>query len=663
MKVKNTGLKYISIVVDTNRYEFAPNQEILFPDKQQPYVDQSILQYDDLVVISDNKTEGDKLVALIDQVNALPVSNSGVSTDLSNLSATTAVNSDLSPNALNSINLGTPSLPFKDAFLKSVNLSDGNTNPTMHLGYNKLIGDAGITFMTPDNMDDAPTNPITIRTGNTNGTSLAGDIVIGTGINVDHVNSHNFKSKVIVPDDTTLRVTNGVSNLDIRSASIESIGYPLSITTSILSITNSAFNIVSDAFNFVVSTITNSVDNFHLKPIGVVAPILKLWNESNTFSIGLDAKGALSDKVYTLPVNDGAAGNTLATDGNGNMSWVTPASGGSGASQSLNNLTTTAVNASIDPAVHNTVGLGTFAKMYSAIFGNVVHGNSFILENGNIALQGATTMPNGVSSTGTIKHGTNVNGVLGVVTADNTYSDNTKSSEITIQTGNKTAGSGSTGDISLITGSNSAATGSGSVKIKTGLSPSGVRGDITFDSYNFNVNSSLVDILAVANTMRTVSGSVHNSLATSSGAAYLQSSDSITSQSSSILLTPQGGRYNSPTGSGNVNQIIKSDASGLMVWENTFEYIGLTSVFSAVVSRPSVIKANVPAIGATVTLPSSTNAAGLFVAVSSNVASSSFTIATDNTTDTIDDASTSITVLAGQKFHLYYDGVSNWVKI
>ena len=63
---------------------------------------------------------------------------------------------------------------------------------------------------------------------------------------------------------------------------------------------------------------------------GVTAGKIQINNAANSQSIGIQAPTLASSYVLTLPTTDGGPTEVLSTDGNGVLSWVTNAGGGSG---------------------------------------------------------------------------------------------------------------------------------------------------------------------------------------------------------------------------------------------------------------------------------------------------------------------------------------------
>lgn len=135
---------------------------------------------------------------------------------------------------------------------------------------------------------------------------------------------------------------------------------------------------------------------------------------------------------------------------------------------SLNNLASTAVNADINPAVTGSVSLGTILKQYANIFGQYMKtGTLSILDfsNAEVAkLESYTaSSPSGSSAPSRL---IGITGNLLIQSANNATVDANATHNILIESGNKLAGTGSSGNINL----------------QTGTSVGGIRGNVSLDS-------------------------------------------------------------------------------------------------------------------------------------------------------------------------------------
>lgn len=92
-----------------------------------------------------------------------------------------------------------------------------------------------------------------------------------------------------------------------------------------------------------------------------------VWKADNSNKVSLKASNSQSaNYVLTLPVDDGAVGQILSTDGSGLLSWINPAAGGAGTVTSVSsaNLYLTVANATTTPAL--TLNVGTAANTVAA---------------------------------------------------------------------------------------------------------------------------------------------------------------------------------------------------------------------------------------------------------------------------------------------------------
>ncbi len=88
---------------------------------------------------------------------------------------------------------------------------------------------------------------------------------------------------------------------------------------------NADFEIYGDGQMFIGSTQTDMVQLF---PYGGNAPELQFADNDGSNYVGFKAPGTLAgNTTYILPAVDGGAGDTLSTDGAGNLSWAPPAGG------------------------------------------------------------------------------------------------------------------------------------------------------------------------------------------------------------------------------------------------------------------------------------------------------------------------------------------------
>lgn len=192
----------------------------------------------------------------------------------------------------------------------------------------------------------------------------------------------------------------------------------------------------------------------------VAATALRFYDNDNTNYAAIKSPATIgTNYTLTLPVDDGASGEILSTDGSGVLSWIAPSSG---ANTALSNLTSTSVNQSLNPSSSNSFSLGSAStNRWNTLYVSTIQGG--------VASQGYTLVNNATNATATSGPalfnpvpGNGTSARMSVFTADNANADAVASGNLYLQTGNKTAGTGNSGD----------------VEIRTGSSTGGLRGDI-----------------------------------------------------------------------------------------------------------------------------------------------------------------------------------------
>lgn len=160
-------------------------------------------------------------------------------------------------------------------------------------------------------------------------------------------------------------------------------------------------------------------------------------------------------------VAPGTSGNVLTSNG---TTWVSSAGAGGGASTTLNNLGVTSVNADLLPA-SSAINIGSFSNPWGTIASNTIIGKTngkFGDQTvGHTQVQGFTPGPSGISAFGSISsfNGITTSGVPFLVyTQNNADVDSSATGKVAIESGNKTAGTGNSGDISLRIGTSSGGT-------------------------------------------------------------------------------------------------------------------------------------------------------------------------------------------------------------
>lgn len=134
----------------------------------------------------------------------------------------------------------------------------------------------------------------------------------------------------------------------------------------------------------------------------------------------------------------------------------------------LDNLSGVAINADLDPDSDNTRDLGAIGTAFKAASIYTVNSNSFSVRDASLGVTGdvrgsAVSLPSGASADMSVRTSV-VAKTLGIFTNNNTAADAVASSSLFIESGNKTAGTGDSGNITL----------------QIGTSAGGSRGTINF---------------------------------------------------------------------------------------------------------------------------------------------------------------------------------------
>ena len=217
---------------------------------------------------------------------------------------------------------------------------------------------------------------------------------------------------------------------------------------------------------------TGGITNTQINSAAAIARS-KIASGTNYTFVTNDSSGVMQDTAVT-------ASRALVTDANGLPAASATTSTELGyvsgvtsaiqtqinglATTTLNNLGTTAINANLLPATTNTLNVGTLASRFAQ--GNfsavgAVDGTSGILLQSN----GLGSYPNtGMYALQLIASATQN---MAMQTPNNATANSTATSSIFISTGNKTAGTGNSGDLSLTIGTSSGGT-RGKVRIKDG---------------------------------------------------------------------------------------------------------------------------------------------------------------------------------------------------
>lgn len=143
------------------------------------------------------------------------------------------------------------------------------------------------------------------------------------------------------------------------------------------------------------------------------------------------------DKIYKLT----SAGTETEVGG-----------GSSGATTALDNLASVAINQSLVPGSSDLINLGSLTNRW-----NIVQANVFTLTNSSAtfrsSLSPSQSLPSGASGVDSFKNLSSSYTIpIGIMTSSNSDNNSTSTSDVYIETGNKTSGTGNSGNISLYTG-------------------------------------------------------------------------------------------------------------------------------------------------------------------------------------------------------------------
>ena len=158
---------------------------------------------------------------------------------------------------------------------------------------------------------------------------------------------------------------------------------------------------------------------------------------------------------------------------------------GNKASTTLNNLGTTSINANLIPDANTTRDLGASGTSWNNLYVNVINqSRSNMNRNGvqrgqlrAVISSDAVTRPDATTLNGLyLRGGDNARDNFSIFTSNNNSADSVATTNVDIQTGNKTAGTGNSGDITF----------------KTGTSAGGARGKISLDGSSIEPQASIV---------------------------------------------------------------------------------------------------------------------------------------------------------------------------
>lgn len=234
---------------------------------------------------------------------------------------------------------------------------------------------------------------------------------------------------------------------------------------------NVAARVLSDGtqptFDFSVLGTLRAIDSDIVISNATSAKALQFNDDNDAGFAAFKAPSAFSSNTtYILPVADGTSGQFLSTNGSGVLSW---ASASAGANTALSNLSATSINQNLIPNASDTLSMGSASNLWSSLSVDSTAGFGLrmykgITEGGQA--RSNITTPSGITvTTGIIGlHGS----VISLTSNNDATNNSTATPDVLIESGNKTAGTGNSGSISLQPGT-SAGGAKGSIKLNADL--------------------------------------------------------------------------------------------------------------------------------------------------------------------------------------------------
>lgn len=337
--------------------------------------------------------------------------------NLSNLNATTAINTSLLPNSTLTYNLGSAALRWNDIYLNNLRFTDGSIQTSAFIPY---VAGTGISIVGTGITNTSPDQLVTL-TGS-GATSISGTYPNFTISSTDNNTTYNAGS-----------------GIDIVGTTISNI-----LPDQIVTLTGSGATSISGSYpDFTIS----STDNNTIYSAGA----------------GIDIAGDIISLTNTGVVSGSYGSSTsvpvITVDAMGRLTEVTEVlitGGGTGANTSLSNLTTTSVNQSLVPDTYGVYDLGSTSLPWNDIESEVISAITHYRLGSDIIfhITGDDNTFVGISSGNEISSG-----------YDNTCVGNGAGSDITSGHNNTIVGEGA-GDL-INTGFNNTFIGAGSGHLTT----------------------------------------------------------------------------------------------------------------------------------------------------------------------------------------------------
>lgn len=323
--------------------------------------------------------------------------------------------------------------------------------------------------------------------------------------------SQTTDKTLTLPDATDTLVGKATTDV-LTNKSIDATTNTLSNISNVSIATNAAIDASKIANGIVSNAEFQQIDGLTSPAVGTTQ-IQTLTNKtisgsSNTISNISYSSLSLSNSIVNADINTSAAiaytklatltaSKALQSDGSGfiqasavqstelgYLSGVTSAIQiqiNAKANQTLNNLTTTAFNATINPDSHNVRSIGASTLKINTIWvGSAVKSNSYDIVDGtvnNATIKGAVTYassgPDASAIDAVLQNG-GPGTRVGVISLNDAVNGSGATGDVFIGSGNKTAGTGNSGDVTIRTGTSSGGTRGGINLVDSSLSGSAV---------------------------------------------------------------------------------------------------------------------------------------------------------------------------------------------
>lgn len=423
----------------------------------------------------------------------------GANTTLSNLTNTIAIPDTvhLLPANAGAVNLGSSTKAFGSLFVSAWNINNGvdNTNALANLSlpsgglaaFGIRVNGVDNTFglITASVNNAGGSGKIRIESGN-NGAGISGDIILQTGTASTTrgnilLNGRNINFTSSQADFTTSVAATAAGGAIISARTTANVSAALlgnfnpTSTPAIIALDFSGATNPSFAVATTTASTGSSGELFIQTGQGPSSGNLNILTKPGTAgtsgNITLETGTATTTRGTIRLVDASLATSvvgyvwTLTNITTGAGQWQ--AAGGGGANTSLSNLTATSITQNLNPAAGNTYDLGATVPWRTLNTRNVLIYNPSGTQIGR--LEGTSrTIPSGAASTVNLisEYNGGYNGALAVYSFDDATANAVATGSLYFESGNKTAGTGNSGAISL----------------RTGTSIGGTRGNISLDA-------------------------------------------------------------------------------------------------------------------------------------------------------------------------------------